>query len=388
MMAFQAKRKRRCGFTLFELILAVALGATLLALIGTAINLYLMRVDADRTRVEEAQLARSVLAMIADDIRGATVYQRQDTEAIAQLMAAGTPFDVDSIDQAREAMAGAGATGGTGSTASLTGGSGGSSGSSASGGSSSFGGMSSEESDETMPLGLNGAVDELYVDVTRLPRQEELFATQTGYTNAPSAASGTNPGGMGASMTATAVNPPADLKTVHYFIRQGNVVAPGSAAVTGLAPAAQASAGGLVRQEVSRRERQFAEQTGSCALGAGEVLVAPEATQIQFRYYDGTQLIDTWDMKERKQLPLAIEVSVWLRSARAATAENTGPNDPVNASRVYRQVVYLPMAESSQNNAMSEMQSSMSSMGSSSSGSSSSSTGTGTSGTGSAFGDQ
>ena len=49
----------RPGFTLFELILAIALAATLLALIGTAINLYLMRVDADRTRVEEAQLARA-----------------------------------------------------------------------------------------------------------------------------------------------------------------------------------------------------------------------------------------------------------------------------------------------------------------------------------------
>ena len=73
----------RPGFTLFEFILAIALAATLLALIGTAINLYLMRIDADRTRVEEAQLARSVLTMIADDIRGATVYQKQDTSAIA-----------------------------------------------------------------------------------------------------------------------------------------------------------------------------------------------------------------------------------------------------------------------------------------------------------------
>ena len=36
-----------------------------------------------------------------------------------------------------------------------------------------------------MPLGLNGSLDELYVDSTRLPRREELFATATGYTNAP-----------------------------------------------------------------------------------------------------------------------------------------------------------------------------------------------------------
>jgi hypothetical protein len=166
------------------------------------------------------------------------------------------------------------------------------------------------------------------------------------------------------------------------------MVEPGSAAATGLAPEAQASAGGLVRQEVSRRERVFAEQSGTSAQGAGEVLIAPEVTQILFRYYDGTQLLDMWDMKERKQLPLAIEVCVWLRSARAATAANTGPTDPVNASRTYRQVVYLPMAQMSEANAASEMESEMNALNSASSGTSSSSTGTGTSGTGSAFGEQ
>ena len=56
------------GFTLFEVILSIALAAVL-TLIGTAINLYLEQIDSGRTRVEEAQLARSILSMIADDIR-------------------------------------------------------------------------------------------------------------------------------------------------------------------------------------------------------------------------------------------------------------------------------------------------------------------------------
>ncbi len=66
---------QRAGFTLFELILAIALSAVLLALVGTAITLYLTRIDAGNSRVEEAQLARSILAKIAEDIRGATIYQ-------------------------------------------------------------------------------------------------------------------------------------------------------------------------------------------------------------------------------------------------------------------------------------------------------------------------
>ena len=61
------KRPVRAAFTLFELILAIALAAVLLTIIGMAINLYLTRVSMSRDRVEEAQLARSILAMIADE---------------------------------------------------------------------------------------------------------------------------------------------------------------------------------------------------------------------------------------------------------------------------------------------------------------------------------
>ena len=90
---------RRPAFTLFELILAIALSATLLVLIGTAINLYLLRVDASRTEVEQSQLARNVLAMIAADIRATTVYQTQDISAIAQLAASTASINVDDIDK-------------------------------------------------------------------------------------------------------------------------------------------------------------------------------------------------------------------------------------------------------------------------------------------------
>lgn len=89
---------RRPGFTLLEVLLAVALSTVLLALLASGINVYLLRVDTSRDTVEQAQLARGVLKSIADDLRNvATIYEQDITsaEAVAQSQAL---FDVDQAD--------------------------------------------------------------------------------------------------------------------------------------------------------------------------------------------------------------------------------------------------------------------------------------------------
>jgi uncharacterized membrane protein YgcG len=381
---------RPSAFTLFELILAIALSVTLVALIGTAINLYLTRVDGSRTQVEEAQLARSILAMIADDFRAATVYQPQDTSAIAQLLASTAAFDVDSIDDERQGSGGGGGSTSSGApsgSSSLGGGGSGGSGSSGglgsgglSTGMSSTGGQSTE-SDTTLPLGLSGTVNEVYVDSTRLPRREELFATVTGYTNAPA---GVPTGALAASATtasAAGMVKPSDLKTVRYFIRPGQSVEPGSAGATSLAPEVQQLAGGLVRQEVPRSMRVWAEQSGNTAvLDSGQALIAPEVVHIEFRYFDGLQVTDYWDMREKNALPVAIEVRLWIAPSGADGAAISGRYDPLtlaNTAREYRQTVYLPMSQLANSAAMA----SMSGAGGMNGSSSQSGSGTGTSGT-------
>jgi hypothetical protein len=200
-----------------------------------------------------------------------------------------------------------------------------------------------------MPLGINsnGTNGELYIDVTHLPGQEELFSTTTGYTNAESPVS-QGGGGMTSSTSSTDgnVDPPADLKTIHYYVRPGNPVEPGSVAATSLSPTAQASAAGLVREEVPRQTRLFTEQQGnSAAQSSGGTLIAPEVAQIQFRFFDGSQTLDEWDMLQTPQLPVAVEVCVWLKSARANSnsAENSS-TDTLNGTREYKQVVFLPNA--------------------------------------------
>jgi hypothetical protein len=88
-------------------------------------------------------------------------------------------------------------------------------------------------------------------------------------------------------------------------------------------------------------------------------------------------------MKELKKLPLAIEVCIWLRSARASSAADYSSADTINSARVYRQVVNLPMALLSESEAAAGegVSSELSTTDGSSSGDSSS-------GSGSAFGDE
>jgi prepilin-type N-terminal cleavage/methylation domain-containing protein len=313
----------RQAFTLFELIVAIALSAVLLVLIGTAINLYLVRVDAGRQRVEEAQLARSVLAMIAADLRAAAIYRPQDTSSVAALAAA------------RAASANANASSSDGATISTGG-------TSASSSSSSGVTSRSAESTTELQLGVNGTLEELYVDACRLPRMDELFATH------PSTANGAA-GSMAADIPYT---PRGDETTVRYFVRQGEPIEPNSVAATSLAPEAQLRAGGLVRQEADRAVRVWAERSGNeQVLETGQQLVAPEVVGIRFRYFDGADVVETWDMQQRRSLPAAVEVRVWIvstdavREQSAASYSLTGmPPD----AREYQQTVYLPLTAASQ----------------------------------------
>lgn len=89
----------RRAFTLIEVLLAVALSAVLMALLGGAINLYLLRVGASRGAVEQAQLTRGVLQVIKDDLRNMAVLYKPDTSGVEAVAEAQALFDVDEADQ-------------------------------------------------------------------------------------------------------------------------------------------------------------------------------------------------------------------------------------------------------------------------------------------------
>lgn len=326
--------KPRSAFTLFELILAIALSATLLALIGTAINLYLVRMDTSRMRVEEAQLARSILATIATDLRAASVYQTQDISAVSQLAMQAVPFDPTDIDQAGEFTQSALSTGTTGTTGGVGGsttvGSGSETGSGGSGSASGLTSDGSQDTSTTTVPGLNGLANELLLDVTRLPRLDELFPTSPDQTASAAAAA-----------TAADAVRPSDAKVVRYFVRQGSTIDPSDIAATAISPQANLMVGGLVRQTLDRAVRETAVQGGnSQVLNSGQVLLAPEVTQLQFIYFDGAAATDVWDMQERGTMPTAVEVRIWIAPDAIEAEQSAIPLQP----RLYRQTVELPLA--------------------------------------------
>lgn len=356
------------AFTLFEVILSIALSTVLLAVIGMAINLYLTRIERGRSEVEWAQLARSIFSMIAEDLRGASEYKTQDTSGAAAAAASLTTFDPNSVDAAGGTGTGGTGTGGTGgsgdgSTSAFGGTSfaGTTSGTTAGaesgmGATSTTGGLTAEGM--TTTPGVYGSLVELVIDVSRPLRLDELFGTYTGYTNVKAVVE--RPGTTGSATSAMSTpmagaatlhktGTGSDLKTVRWLVRQGQAVDPNSEDITSMAADAQYRGAGLVRQEVDRAQRLWAEQSNDLSiLESGQRLIAPEVVGMQFRYFDGSEVLEYWDTQTMGRLPLAVEVRLWLAEPEVANSVQVatmGSQGVLANAREFRQTIFLPTAQ-------------------------------------------
>ena len=339
------------GVTLLELILALTLTVMILGAVTLAINLNLRTLDRRRNEVEESQLGRAVLRMIADDLRSAVQHEEIDFSSVEQ-MASGA----GSIGALASAI-----TGGTGST-----GSGSGSTSSGQGGASDATGSGSTDSSSQdiattsappdVP-GLYGNQYEMQVDVSRLPRVDEYstMITAEGITKIPS-----------------------DVKTVAYYVRSQPVNGNPSS-TDAVAPGLNAQGAGLIRRELPRAVTNYALQnaTGEQMLQGGD-LIAPEISEIAFRYFDGSQWLSEWDSQAMQGLPLAVEVVIVVQPAevirKMAEGATLAESSTAGATPfIYRSVVRIPSS--------SLVKSSASSTGASSSTDSSGTTSSGSGGT-------
>lgn len=244
------------GFTLIELILALALSAVLLTLLGAALNLGVSRAVGSRDVVEQARLVESVISMVRADIAHSVIYAPQETDAAMAIAEASAAFDVDSIDDI-------------------------------SSDDSSDGSSDAAKVSLRRDLGVVGSINELQIDIHREHPQYEV--DESGSIIAPTATSG--------------------ITTVRYALGQGAASLGATAVLNG-----EQQATGFVRQEVGRDLLNWAEQAGTADQLVGQpVLVAPEVSRVEFRYFNGVELLDEWNSAAMEgKLPSAIELRMWF----------------------------------------------------------------------------
>lgn len=342
---FSSRRSfSRRGFTLLEVLLALALSSLLVIAVGASVRAHLRAMDIGRTDVEEAQLARSLLGYIAADLRNIVHFEPQDVsgaEAMMQLAAQGGALQQLLTGIAADSTSGSSSSGGStsssGGGASATGSSttggastGGSSTGSTSTGSTSGGASSSSSSASRRAAGVYGDLYRIEFDVRRAPRVDEYDADQ-----------------LAAQLDGPLVHT-TDLRTISYFLSDSQSAA--SQFRTGVTQDA-----GLARGEMDRPSAAWSYNQGQLAPSeANAVVLAPEVELLEFRYFDGADWVEEWDSEDRGAVPLAIEISLGVRrsddalgvelSAGAVRIEDVQDD---TEWLIYRLVVQIPLGAAS-----------------------------------------
>jgi|694.fasta_scaffold95450_2 prepilin-type N-terminal cleavage/methylation domain-containing protein len=326
-------KTRPAGFTLLELLLALALTAVVSILIGGLVQLFLVNGTRGRDSVRQSQMARAILNMISEDVRSTVRYYPYDTSGLQQMLGGALNNAVGGALGGALSGAGgggdpSGATGGQipGGVNPATGGNGAGGGAGAAGAGMSMGGASqgasgagasggeAEDVASLSPPGIYGSTSSIEIDVSRLPRPDE-YVVQSGNMNT---------GSLG--------DMPSDIKTVGYYVQaprsdgvQDPLASLTSQIATASSGASQGLSGGLVRRSLDRAVTQYAYEMGNSdqLIRTGEI-IAPEVLGIEFSYFgsNGWQL--EWN-SSTMGLPSVIKVTLAMQRESSA---RTNPMTP------------------------------------------------------------
>jgi type II secretory pathway component PulJ len=343
------------AFTLLELMLALALSTLVLLAITMAVDLHLRLFDSRRSYLEESQLARAVLRIMADDIRSAVVHHEQDMSTIETLLSAAS----GGSQKAPAPSGGQTPSDQNGTPQTPTGGSGEASPDppASENGASLESGETTEPSPNTQELastlnlpslpGIYGNQYELQIDILRLPREETMVAYQASQLN---------------RSPTTLVDIPSDMKTVTYYVQaedltrvsaNSNVTTSGG--LVGTTDLTGQSQRGLVRRELDRSMTEWAVKNANLQglEQTGEVL-APEVLTVEFSYFDGMEWRTEWDSESEGCLPVAIQILLAMELKTNAQTQSpvvlgTGLTATTEGGVTYfRLVVPLPAAAADQ----------------------------------------
>ncbi|QDV22981.1 type II secretion system protein [Aureliella helgolandensis] len=325
-------RIRRGGFTLVELMLALSLVVVATALIGSLMQMYARNFASRGADIRRQQLARSILTMMADDIRSVVMEQEYDTSVLEQLVGASgggsattTGAETSELDSGTAGLD-------SSSTTTVT---------SVTSDSDTLGATIST----AMPPGIYGDQYSLMIDVSRIPRPDEYTPQQASITDSIIA------------------DVPGDMKTVTYYVQEAtaqgvdDAMANFSRDVTSASAASlsQGFSSGLVRRQLDRGVIAYAEEMGDTqSLYRTGDLVAPEVLMLEFAYYDGTQWLTEWD-SSTQSLPWLIQITLAMQSesgsqtavlpAGTSVSTLTQTDRETYGINIYELVVAIPGAQ-------------------------------------------
>ncbi|MFV2065750.1 MAG: type II secretion system protein GspJ [Pirellulales bacterium] len=303
---------RQRGFTLLEIMVALALVAVLFSLLGMAINLYMRAAQQCRAGVETAVLARNLLDMMAQELRSTLSVPDAGTGATnGGAEEEGVGAEDENDDGASEG----------GDPGALK--------------DSSDGPLSDEPLLAVTPrpaAGLRGTTTAIEFDLVSLPRPERLALPES------------------VDPAASAVRPMA-IQTIQYSVRamSDTVVGPSARQLE----RGSRDTVGLVRQQWDRIVLLSTSELGGTAGEEGVArMLASEVRAIEFRYWDGVVWTGTWDSAQQGELPAAVEVAIVLSLgtdqhdvARVPAGAGSLFERAEDAERaIYRRVIDLPTA--------------------------------------------
>lgn len=284
--------ERRLGFTLLEVLLAMAIGVLLLGAVYVAVDVQIKHAKAGRELVEQSAVARNLLARMTNDV--VTAVQLSDPGRYRR--ASGQSGQGGS-------GGGAGGSGGAGSgTSGVTGGGGGGGMGGGGGGGGGSGGNVSDNT-VTVPFGIMGDSGTINLYSSQVPLEA--------FQNAPN---GDAPPTVG------------DVRRISYWLLSGG-----------------GDSGGLARQEVKLSTSQDSTDVLPPNVpNEAAYLLAEEVRDLQFEYFDGNAWQDSWDSTQPGAdgvtpigPPRAIAITITLARIGA------GPDAP---TRSYRHVAAIPSA--------------------------------------------
>ena len=229
---------KRSAFTLMELLLALSLVVVATALIGSLMQMYARNFATRGEDIRRIQLARSILNMIAEDLRSVVTVQQYDASVLQQQMG--------SAAGGGSAAGAAGAGGGSANGGGLGAGPATSAGSTGSGSAGSEAAKADPSAAQSLVRepGLYGSQYELTLDVSRLPRPDEYFPPQ------------------GSMISPTLTDVPGDIKNVSYFVQTPNAMGVQDSldAFNDATAVTSGMRSGLVRRQLDRAILAYAEE--------------------------------------------------------------------------------------------------------------------------------